>query len=115
VGSEANLHRCILGEDDVVAARYDVGVNGPARSIEGEAHTDGPLVSRQADHAAYEPKTCAAPLYASAYIGALASQPFFDASSIMRVEAVKGRGRQKDINGGGNELGLGSHGTSSAL
>ena len=89
MGSKTNLHGSVLGEDDVVAACHDVGVNGPARSIKGETGTDRPVVSHQADHAAYEPETGAASHRSSAHVGALGSPPFFDASMIMRVEAER--------------------------
>src|ERR1017187_8746476 len=115
MGSKADLHGSVLGEDDVVTARQDGGVNGPARSIKGEAGTDRPEVSHQADHAAYEPETRSASHRSSAKVGALGSPPLFDASMIMRVEAVQRRGRQKDINGGSNELRLGSDGMGATL
>ena len=115
MGSKTNLHGSVLGEDDVVAACHDVGVNRPARSIKGETGTDRAVVSHQADHAAYEPETRAASHNSSAHVGALGSPPFFDASMIMRVEAVERRGRQKDINGGSDVLRLGSDGMSATL
>src|SRR5579862_6463030 len=106
--SKTNLHWSVLRKDDFVAPCDDMGVNGPARSVESETGTDRPVVSYQADDGAYQSETRSASHCPSAEVGALRSPPFSDASTIMRIETVKRRERQKHIDGGCDELRFGS-------
>src|ERR1035438_9883639 len=101
--SKTNLHGSVLGKDDFVAPRDDMGVNGPARSVESETGTDRPEVSYEADHETHQSETRSTSQRPSAEVGALGSPPFCDASTIMRVETVKRRERQNHIDGGRDE------------
>src|ERR1019366_5702046 len=113
--SKTNLHGSVLGKDDFVAPRDNMGVNGPACSVESETGTDRPEVSYQADHGACQSETRSASHCPSAEVGAVGSPPFSDASTIMRVETVKRRDRQKHIDGGRDELCFGSDTMSATL
>src|ERR1019366_6065900 len=73
--SKTKLHGSVLGKDDFVAPRDNMGVNGPAGSVESKTGTDRPEVRYQADHGAYQSETRSASHRRSAQAGAPGAPP----------------------------------------
>src|SRR6266851_373843 len=87
-------------------------VNRPAGAIKREAGTDWPVMSRQANHAADQFETRSAPNSAASRVRALVKVRI---QLAMRIETVQRTQSQNDIDGGQNDVCLGSGGMSAAF
>ncbi len=115
MGSEANIHRRVLGEDHIAAAREDVGIDRPTRSVEGKSGGDGRRVGGESDEAAQETEARAAPDCAPhAARGVSGSGGPFLHDPVVGVEVHRRHGQQ-NINRGQKVVGFGLDGMRTAL
>ena len=95
MGAKADLHRSVLREDYVHAARHKVRIDGPTSAIEGKSSANRTGVSQQGDDGAREPQTGTTPYCCSPVIRLPRRGPV---DSTIPIE-VQRCGRQKDLDG----------------